>query len=83
MNIQPPSPVRPIVDDLSKMEQEFRTWTQRMSRLSILEGIGSPEGVVEALPTRRYMDTTGASGSVQYIKQVADIAGDKTKGWTL
>ena len=83
MNILSPSPVRPIVNELLEMDQEFRTWTQLVSRLSVLNGTGSPEGVIEALPTKQYMDDAGISGSILYIKQVADIGGDKTMGWVL
>jgi hypothetical protein len=43
----------------------------------ILIGTGSPEGVVEADPTRLYMDDAGSSGSVLYIKQT----GTGNTGW--
>ena len=42
-----------------------------------LIGTGSPEGVVEADPTRLYMDDAGSSGSVLYIKQT----GTGNTGW--
>ena len=79
MNIGEPVATISIIDETGKMQQNFRTWTQLMSVLSILEGTGSPEGVIEALPTRLYMDTTGASGSVLYIKQT----GTTSTGWVL
>ena len=83
MNILPPSPTRPIIDADGEMEQIFRAWTQSISRLSMLEGSGSPEGVENALPTRQYMDTAGIAGAILYIKRDADILGDTTKGWVL
>lgn len=83
MTIDPPSPSRPVVYESGEMEQEFRAWTQAISQLSILEGSGSPEGVEEAFPTKQYMDTAGVAGSILYIKQVADIGGDKSLGWVL
>lgn len=43
----------------------------------ILIGTGSPEGVVEADPTRLYMNDAGSSGSVLYIKQT----GTGNTGW--
>lgn len=51
--------------------------------LDILEGTGSPEGVVEAKPRRQYMNTAGTAGSILYIKKLADISGDRTQGWIL
>ena len=50
---------------------------------TIISGVGSPDGVVEALATKQYMDSTGPAGAILYIKQVNDIAGDKTLGWIL
>lgn len=79
MNIVPPSPSQPIVDEGSTMIQRFRDWTQLVSRLSTLDGEGPPEGVVTASPTRWYMDTIGASGSIMYIKQT----GTGDTGWEL
>jgi hypothetical protein len=46
-----------------------------------LIGTGSPEGVVEAQQGVEYMDETGTTGSVKWIKQLADISGDKSQGW--
>lgn len=46
-------------------------------------GTGSPEGVVSAKTGKQYIDTAGAPGSVLYVKQVDDVAGDTSKGWTL
>ena len=81
MDIVSPDPGRPIVNQQGFMEDPFRIFTLLISKLSILEGTGSPEGVVEAETTRLYMDSAGSSGSILYIKKLADIAGDKTKGW--
>jgi hypothetical protein len=73
----------PIVDDSLKMTSEFRSFVNAVKLLGIIEGSGSPEGVVEALPTQRYMDTAGTAGAILYIKRDADIGGDKTQGWIL
>lgn len=51
--------------------------------LDILEGSGSPEGVIEAKPRRLYMNTAGTAGSILYIKRDADISGDTKQGWIL
>ena len=73
----------PIVDEGGSMGQEFRTWTQTINDRTLIIGIGTPEGFVEAPIGAAYMDSTGLTGSVQYVKQKADIAGDKSKGWIL
>ncbi len=44
-----------------------------------LTGTGSPEGVITAEISQRYMDTAGAAGSVLYIKQ----SGAGSTGWKL
>lgn len=71
----------PIVDEEGNMTDYFQRWMNQMTRLDLLVGTGSPEGVIEAQIGREYLDTTGAAGAVKFIKQSADIAGDRTKGW--
>lgn len=79
----PPSPLLPIVSDKGIMSQIFQSWTQLVSRLFILTGSGSPEGVVSANVTRLYMDTAGTAGSILYIKRDAAISNDPKQGWIL
>ncbi len=43
------------------------------------QGTGSPEGVLTALPGKQYMDLTGISGMVLYVKQT----GSGNTGWVL
>ncbi len=81
--INPLNKAQPIVEDNGIMDIRFRNWTDNVSRLAIIEGSGSPEGVVEALTTQLYMDTTGISGSILYIKRDDNINGDRTQGWIL
>ena len=69
----------PVVDKNGQMVQAFRTWVQQVTDLSILSGAGSPEGAVVAQPTRLYMDTTGSTGSILWIKQT----GSDNTGWVL
>ena len=52
-------------------------------QLDILEGSGSPEGVIEAKPRQMYMNTAGTASSILYIKRDADVGGDRTQGWIL
>jgi hypothetical protein len=44
-----------------------------------IQGTGSPEGVITADVSQRYMDTAGASEAVLYIKQT----GTGNAGWIL
>lgn len=73
----------PIVDKDGKMAQAFRTWTLSLNLEITLTGTGSPEGVVEALPTQKYMDLAGTAGNILWIKRDPDIGGDRTQGWIL
>lgn len=81
--ITPPNQGQPIVDADGMMSQPFRAWTQGVSRLEILSGIGSPEGVVNAPQKTLYMNTTGAAGAVLYIKRDTNVGGDPKQGWIL
>jgi len=81
MNIKPPIANEAITDTSGFMNNFFRSWTQLISRLSIIDGEGSPEGVIEARVSRQYHDTTGTVGNTIYIKHSADILGDTSKGW--
>lgn len=71
----------PFLDQDNKLVDRSFRWTQNVSKLQVLTGEGSPEGVIEAEITTRYMDTTGTVGNTFYIKFVADISGDRTQGW--
>ena len=75
--------VQPIVKTDGTMEQAFRTWTLLVNLSIMLDGAGSPEGVVEALPKQLYMDTAGTAGAILYIKRDADVGGDTSQGWIL
>jgi hypothetical protein len=82
MIVTPPSNVS-IVDEEGFMRELFRDFTFKVSRLSLMSGSGSPEGVVEAEQLRMYMDTAGTASAIMYVKRDADIGGDKTQGWIL
>ena len=82
-NIISPNPQQPITDDMGIMQQVFRTWANEITRLDLIIGAGSPEGVVDATQGRQYMDNTGTSGAILYIKRNAAIGGDSTQGWIL
>jgi len=77
----------PIVDEkliqTGQTRLFFFTLLQVIDELTPLSGTGSPEGVVEALPLKEYVDLSGTASTIKYIKRDADIAGDKTQGWIL
>ena len=75
------TPVIGVVDENGNMLINFKTWTQLVSNLSMLDGTGSPEGVESAMRTRLYMDTAGSPGSRLYIKTVDAVAGNDKNGW--
>ena len=77
------TPVLNIVDNVGNMLINFKTWTQLVSDMSILEGSGSPEGVESAKRTRQYHDLDGATGTSMYIKKVDSVGGDDRLGWIL
>ncbi|MHC4648674.1 MAG: hypothetical protein ACYTBJ_24725 [Planctomycetota bacterium] len=53
--------------------------TKRVNLNTPIVGTGSPEGVVTANPTQKYMDTAGTAGNISYIKQ----SGTGSTGWIL
>ena len=83
VSITPPDANRTILEDDGTMEQAFRTWANNLTRLSLITGTGSPEGVVSALQGSQYMDDAGTTGAIKYIKRDSDIAGDASLGWIL
>ena len=75
--------VTPAVDEKGVPLQNLHLLSEDVDNLKPIIGTGSPENVVEARQGRFYIDTSGASGSVQYVKKLADIAGNKKQGWSL
>jgi len=63
------------------MTDEFQRWMTQVTRLDLIIGTGSPEGVIEATVGREYLDDTGTTGAVKFNKQLPDIGGDRTQGW--
>ena len=73
----------PVVDDDNVFTAPYRTYFNDFYLLEIIQGTGSPEGVVGAIVGQEYMDLNGTTGSIKYIKRDSDIGGDLTKGWIL
>ena len=82
-SITPPDANRIILNDDGTMEQSFRSWTYNVTRLALIIGTGSPEGVVPALQGSQYMDDAGTAGAIKYIKRDDNIGGDTSQGWIL
>jgi len=82
-NIIPLNAQQPITDERGVMLQVFRTWADAITRLDLIIGTGSPEGVVSAVQGREYMDDAGVAGAIKYIKRDAAIGGDDKLGWIL
>jgi hypothetical protein len=70
----------PIVTE-NKASDAFRLWMARTDLGTPITGSGSPEGVVEARQFSLYINETGTTGTLLYIKIQPDIAGDKKQGW--
>ena len=84
VRISIPSTNRPFVDEKGILTSQSRTFLREIFIQSLIVGTGSPEGVVEAEITSRYMDDAGTAGAILYIKRDADDgAGDKSIGWIL
>ena len=83
VSITPPDANRTILNDDGTMEQSFRSWTGNVTRLALIIGTGSPEGVVPALQGSQYMDDAGTAGAIKYIKRDDNIGGDTSQGWIL
>ncbi len=74
-------PSFPLIDGNGVALNHLRLFLLQTQLRGLLIGEGSPEGIVEAQQGMEYMDETGAPGAVKYIKQLADIGGDRTQGW--
>ncbi len=83
VSITPPDANRTILEDDGTMEQSFRSWTYNVTRLALIIGTGSPEGVVPAIQGAEYMNSAGTTGSLKYTKRNSEVGGDPTQGWVV
>lgn len=75
-------PTHPITNrNNAKPLDHFRIFLLEVQQRGLLIGNGSPDGAVEAQQGVEYMDENGIAGSVKWIKQKADIGGDRSLGW--
>lgn len=78
-----PSSDRPLLNERGAPSGQFNLWLKLITEQGIIYGTGNPEGVVEATRPALYLDLSGTSGNILYIKRDSDIGGDKTQGWIL
>lgn len=78
-----PSSDRPLLNDTGAPSSQFDFWLRAITDRALIIGDGNPEGIFEALQGALYLDESGTSGNILYIKRNSDILGDKTKGWIL
>jgi len=81
--IIPINPATPLVNEDGTPTPIFRDFILQVSEESIAIGSGSPEGQLEASKGKRYMDESGDTGSILYIKKQESISGDRSQGWIL
>jgi len=62
-----------------RMAEFIEAITLQVNQNIILNGTGSPEGVVTAEPFKTFLDTAAAAGSNYYIKRT----GSGNTGWIL
>ena len=72
---------QPVVDEDGTMASPFRQFTQEAALSIPVTGSGTPEGVVEDRQFSLYLDTSAGAGAIQYRKMIAEIGGDRKKGW--
>jgi hypothetical protein len=68
----------PLVDKQGVATDIFRFWLNSREPLT---GAGSPESVVTASQFTFYINTSGTTGTLLYIKMLPEISGDKSRGW--
>jgi hypothetical protein len=83
LRVNPLSRSIAVVDERGRPTQELNLFSEAVAKIPVIIGTGSPEGIVEAMETRLYMDSAGATGTILYIKQFNDIGGDRKLGWIL
>lgn len=73
----------PVIDEDHIFTQPYRSYFNDLYLLDIIQGTGSPEGVVEGIVGQEYMDLNGTTGNIKYIKRDSNIGGDIKQGWIL
>ncbi len=71
----------PIVDENGKLKEISYQWMLGVTNLQTIVGTGSPEGVIEAMVSKFFLQTDGAPQQKLWVKVLSDIAGDRSAGW--
>lgn len=61
----------------------LQLFSEELANMQLIIGAGSPEGIYKARQGRCYMDQSGSTGSIKWIKKLSDIDGDQSMGWIL
>lgn len=79
-----PTRQQALVDDKGVMTLRVSEWVNIINLFPPIQGTGSPEGVILAQIGQTFIDTDAdIVSSFLYMKQKADILGDRKKGWRL
>lgn len=79
-----PTRLQPFVDDKGVITLRVSEWVSLVNLSLTLQGSGSPEGVIEARIGQKYIDLDATIvQSFYYVKQKADISGNRKNGWRL
>ncbi len=81
--IIPMPPSFPFVDERGYLTSRAQEFVLEVHKQSVIIGTGSPEGVLEAPQWSEYIDDSGTTGSLKWVKKLEDISGDRTQGWIL
>jgi hypothetical protein len=65
------------------LQPAFQLFSKSLANRALIISSGSPDGVIEANQGALYMDDTGVTGAILYVKKSTDVAGNKTQGWVL
>ncbi len=71
----------PLVDKSFILTEPYRIFFNNLLLSTIIQGTGSPEGVVEGFVGQTYIDLDGEQWYIRWIKRDAAIDGDRTRGW--
>jgi hypothetical protein len=75
---------RPIVEENGSLTLQSRAFFRTITQQALIIGSGNPEGVVEGEVGSSYLDSSGVTGAILYIKRDSDDGvGDKSIGWIL
>lgn len=73
----------PIVDKNGTLTPQAQDFFEVIYQRALIFGSGSPEGQIEAQKGAEYMDETGGTGTIKWIKKFNDVDGDASLGWIL